>query len=63
MWVNKKKHLGYFFRGNYELKKNGETHFHLICTNKKGRKWEIKFRSWQAAVKAGWLRIGDSNEV
>ena len=58
MWVHK-KHLGFLFLGNYELKKNGQTHFHLVCTNKKGRKWEVKYRSWQKARLDGWVKADE----
>lgn len=53
MWKNK-NYAGKFI-GNYELKKNGETHFHLISVIS-GK--TTRFRSWQAAKNAGWFKVG-----
>ncbi len=51
MWMHKSKYKGVSFFGNYELQRSGATEFHLRAGKK-----VVRFKSYQAAKKAGWVR-------
>ena len=50
MWTHKK------YKGKYTLsvvKANGDRAFQIVISDKK----KITFESWQAAKKAGWVKV------
>jgi hypothetical protein len=53
-WKHKTKFKGKFFRGNYELRKNGERWFHLIEVGT--GKTRARYRSYAYARKDGWVQ-------
>jgi hypothetical protein len=57
MYWYHEKHGADAYQGHYEWNKNtNKEEFHLVLANGGKRKKTLKFKSWQAAKKAGWKK-------
>lgn len=58
MWKHKKKYRGRMFHGDYENMKNSLKREFVLSDGIR----EYRYRSWQVAIKEGWLKINAAKQ-